>query len=541
MWLPALQAVHFWGRHLVRNISLPHGREAEQWLPALLPLWCVLLFFYGLNAGDLWRTEGLRAIIGAEFLRSGNWIVPTLYGEPLLTKPPGMYAAIALASWPVGEVRPWTARLPSAVAATATVLLFYGLFRRYVGRRAGLVAALVLPVSVVWLDKAGTAEIDMVQVFWVAAAIGCLIRAVEAEEAWGRPRGSGDDLPAAFAWWLGALLCLAGGVLTKWTAPAFFYGMAVPFLWWRGRLRLLWSWRHLTSLAIAVALCLAWAAAAITNVGWETFYRTVSREALQRLSWAHYLSIRPHLATNHQTSVGPVVGAIIHPAVLLVANLPWSLWVWTTLRPSFAARWDDRGRFLLAALHCWTWPNVLFWSLLPDHTVRHSFPLFPGIVGLAVMVLVRQPWRLPMRPREAVIGLVVVWLLVKVIFVEVVMPRRSAERAPREKGAQLAAAVPPGQTLYLFRLKDEGIMFYYGRPVRRLPSPQELPPSSEPLFCILGQSEWQEWPTERAAEVVLPMRDEQGAPIVLVRVAPQPAPRGQPQRDRPAPARAGAR
>ena len=45
-----------------------------------------------------------QAIIAAEFLRSGNWIVPTLYGEPLFTKPPGMYAAIALVSLPVGGV-----------------------------------------------------------------------------------------------------------------------------------------------------------------------------------------------------------------------------------------------------------------------------------------------------------------------------------------------------------------------------------------------------------------------------------------------------
>src|SRR5262245_60602989 len=48
--------------------------------------WCGVLFFYGLGAGPLWKTEGLRAIVAADMLRSGNWIVPTLYGEPLFTK-----------------------------------------------------------------------------------------------------------------------------------------------------------------------------------------------------------------------------------------------------------------------------------------------------------------------------------------------------------------------------------------------------------------------------------------------------------------------
>src|SRR5262245_50961708 len=114
---------------------------------------CGVLFFYGLGQGDLYRTENLRAIIAADFLRSGNWLVPRLYGEPLLTKPPGMYAAIALVSWPLGGVSGPTARLPSALAATATVLLIYWYFARQLGRLGGLVAAAITPASLMWLDK----------------------------------------------------------------------------------------------------------------------------------------------------------------------------------------------------------------------------------------------------------------------------------------------------------------------------------------------------------------------------------------------------
>src|SRR5579885_1280415 len=74
--------------------------------PAVLLLLslCALLFFYELSAGELYRTESLRAIVASEFLRGGNWLLPRLYGEPLLTKPPGHYAAIAAASWFRGEV-----------------------------------------------------------------------------------------------------------------------------------------------------------------------------------------------------------------------------------------------------------------------------------------------------------------------------------------------------------------------------------------------------------------------------------------------------
>ncbi len=166
----------------------PKHFPAGDWLsrPAtallLLLVLCGFLFFYGINRGELYRTESLRAIIAAEFLRSGNWVVPTLYGEPLFTKPPGMYVAIALASWPAGRVSEWTSRLPSAVAATFTVFLFYTFFRRRLGHLAGLVAAVLLPLSFMWLDKATAAEIDMLQVAWVTAALLCFYRALEITE-----------------------------------------------------------------------------------------------------------------------------------------------------------------------------------------------------------------------------------------------------------------------------------------------------------------------------------------------------------------------
>ncbi len=532
--------------------------KTRSWLAvAILLMLCGLLFFYGLTAGELYRTESLRAIIAAEFLRSGNWIVPTLYGEPLFTKPPGMYAAIALASWPSGGVSEWTARLPSALAATATVFVIYWYFSRQLGRRGGLLAAALLPVSFMWLDKATAAEIDMLQVAWVAVAIVCFLRALEtAEDSLAvTPQRAGDVSPLMELksgglrpplamralrqyrfWWFAALACVAGGVLTKWTAPAFFYGTAVPLLWWRGRLRLLFGRPHLMAVALSAGICLAWIGAAVALAGWHPFYDTVSREGLMRLLPSHHY--RPY----------PWREALLHPLKLLAANLPSSAFALLALRPAFGQLWDERGRRLLQALHCWVWPNMLFWSIIPEHAPRHGFPLSPGIAGLAALVwfawltgrlpwpwlapvvarspdraTVRRPWhngvwKLALRPGAALVGLFALWLMVKLAFVHVAVPARNQNRLPRAKGEQLAALIPEGKTLYLFMLKDEGIMFYYGRTVRRLPSPAQLPSSSEPLYCILDKAEWEQWKSLRATELIQRMKDEQGAPIVLVKV-----------------------
>jgi 4-amino-4-deoxy-L-arabinose transferase-like glycosyltransferase len=452
---------------------------------------CAFLFFYGLTAGDLYRTENLRAIIAADFLRSGNWVVPKLYGEPLFTKPPGMYAAIALVSWPFGGVSTWTARLPSALGATAAVFLFYWYFGRQLGRLGGLVAACLLPASVLWLDKVPTAEIDALQVAWVTGAVVFFLRALEAEDD-KVTRWQGDkvtekqtEAPAdrrsrhlvtlspchlvTDFWWLLALLCVAGGFLTKWTAPAFFYGTAVPLLWWRGRLRLLLGRGHLLGAGLAAAVCLGWAALAVGLTGWDAFYDTVSREALQRLSPEHHLEALRELSPSHQPQVYPWVAVLLHPVRTLAANLPWSAVALVTLWPGFARLWDERGRRLLQALHCWAWPNLLFWSVIPEHAQRHSFPLFPAFAGLAALVWLawltgRLCWpAIRVRPAPVLVGLLVLWLVAKVVFVEGLVPARNHGRAPRAKGEQLAALVPAGRTLYVFRLKDEGIMFYYGR------------------------------------------------------------------------------
>ena len=300
------------------------GRSADGRALLLLP-WCGFLFFYGLGAGDLYRTEALRAIVAQEFLNSGNWVVPTLYGEPLLTKPPGMYAAIAAVSRPFGGVSDGSARLPSALAATATVFLFFWYFRRLFGTRGGLVAGFVVPASVMWLDKATAAEIDMLQAFWVAGSVLFFLRALEAEEASAEPR-------AALRWWLAALLCVAGGVLTKWTAPAFFYLTVVPLLWWRGRLRLLWGRNHLLAAALggAPVLRLGGAGGAAGRLGRLRQHR--QPEAMQRLV-PHEI---PLAAPQHHHRPYPWGEVLAHPFVVLASTLPWSLFALVALWPGFA-------------------------------------------------------------------------------------------------------------------------------------------------------------------------------------------------------------
>jgi 4-amino-4-deoxy-L-arabinose transferase-like glycosyltransferase len=464
-----------------------------------------VLFLYGIAAGPLYRTEALRAVIGAEAAR-GHWLYPVLYGEPFLTKPPGHYAAIGLCSLPFGRVTEWSARLPSVIAATAVVFMMYGLFRRTLGERTGVLAAVLVPTSVLWLDKAPSAEIDMTLVGWVTAALVFMHRWAESE---GDPEAH-KLRRVGFA--AGALLCVAGGTLTKWTAPAFFYLTAVPLLAWRRRLGLLFGWRHLLAVAIAAGVCATWAAAVAHQVGWDALVGTIRSEAAYRFN-------PPPKAKGY-----PWGEVVTYPLLVLAAHLPLSAFALRTLRPSAFRDWDDRCRLLLQFLHCWTWPSLLFWALVPNHNVRYALPLSPGLMGLGVMGVIgwfRGREAVSPRPASrlttAVAVFLVCWVVVKVAFVEVVVPQRSAHRDATAAAALLNTHVPAGEVLHVFRLKDEGVTFAYSRPVRRLRDTRDLPPGA---LALLIRPEWEDRAAFGDPELICCMHDQQGDLLFLVKARP---------------------
>src|SRR5262249_58176801 len=144
--------------------------------------------------------------------------------------------------------------------------------------------------------------------------------------------------------------------------------------WWRGRLRLVLGRRHVVSAVVAVGLCVAWIGAAVAQAGWEPFITTVKREAFQRI------------VPNYTPRPYPWGDVVTHPFRVLAAALPCSAVALLALRPGFANLWDERGRRLLQALHCWTWPNLVVWSLMTEHAAPQSFPLLTALARPAALV-----------------------------------------------------------------------------------------------------------------------------------------------------------
>ena len=290
------------------------------------------------------------------------------------------------------------------------------------------------------------------QLAWVTGSLLCLLRAVEAGgfadlqiadcttlRSRRRPHVGGSshsaDLrcceSAEFCPGSGGSppwLCVAGGLFTKWTAPAFFYLTAIPFLAVQGRLSLLWRAPHLVAAALVAALALGWLALAAHTASWPVLIDTIRREALLRLSPAHHP--RPY----------PWDELLTFPLSFLAASLGWSICALFALRrPSPDCGTSARAASCSCARHGWGEPAVLDagprTSPAPPAAgpARPRRPRRPGVDRLADGAAGAGPSRAS-SPGRLLVGLLAAWLLVKLVFVASA-PARHAHGSPGPAGS----------------------------------------------------------------------------------------------------------
>jgi 4-amino-4-deoxy-L-arabinose transferase-like glycosyltransferase len=175
----------------VRAIEAPRegGRAARLRRFAALVLAAALVSFAGVASHALWTPDEPRdAAIGKAMWRSGDLVVPRLNGRPFLEKPPLAWWA-QVASYRLLGASDATARLPSAVFGTLTLLVAAALGRRLGGRRAGWLAAGVLASTIEWAEDMHRAIVDPPLVLTVALSyLGFVLLLGE----------SGAPLPPAF-------------------------------------------------------------------------------------------------------------------------------------------------------------------------------------------------------------------------------------------------------------------------------------------------------------------------------------------------------
>lgn len=131
---------------------------------------CLLVFWPRLGATGFSATEGHRVIPGWEMLQSGEYLVPRMFGQVYLRKPPGMPWAVAGMGAIFGQSE-WSARAVSALAATAMALVALVFGSRWFGRRSGIAAGLATALTPLFWPDARSAEIEALNNLGTMAAV----------------------------------------------------------------------------------------------------------------------------------------------------------------------------------------------------------------------------------------------------------------------------------------------------------------------------------------------------------------------------------
>ena len=334
-------------------------------LPILLVA-CLMLFFPGLGSVPFYtRGEPREALVAREMVTTGEWLVPSRPDGELTRKPPLFYWAAATATTILPTQPELAARLPSAVFATAGVLVTWAVGRAAFGSAVALPAALVLATSLEWIRAGTIARVDMA----LTAGTTLLFAAWLLALARAHPRPDGAVLAMAIT---GATIA----TLAKGPVALALPGLVVATLMAVRR-----DWTLLRRLGVVPVLVVAgflaalWYGAAFAKHGWA-FFDIVAKE-----NWLRFID-------SEDAGTGHAHGALYLPLVGLVGFLPW-----TALLSLVAAPVADRERRneAVAFLVCWTLVILLFFSVADAKRSVYLLPIFPALAMLLGLGVARPP------------------------------------------------------------------------------------------------------------------------------------------------------
>lgn len=144
---------------------------------ALVLLACLPIYWFGLNLRGLSDSEGHRVGPAWELLTigwNGSLLVPHLFEQSYIRKPPGMPWAIAATSAVLGQ-NEWGARAASALAMTLLAIGAALVARRWFGSAAALPAGLAAALWPMMVAPGRTAEIEALNNLAAAVSVWLVI------------------------------------------------------------------------------------------------------------------------------------------------------------------------------------------------------------------------------------------------------------------------------------------------------------------------------------------------------------------------------
>ncbi|OMG74517.1 glycosyltransferase family 39 protein [Burkholderia ubonensis] len=354
---------------------LPLNRTAL----ALLILALAVVWFAPLGLRHLIPSdEGRYAEMAREMFVTGDWITPRYNGYKYFEKPPlqTWLNALTFAWFGIGE---WQARLYTALASFAGVLVVGFTGARLFNPLSGFLAAVVLACSPYWNLMGHFNALDMGLALWMTITLCALLLAQ-------RP---GLRPAAARGWMWVCWASMALAVLSKGLVGLILPGAVLVLYTLIARDWALWKRLYLVSgLVIFFAIVTPWfVLVQQRNPEFFNFFFIVQQ-------FRRYL-------TPEQNRPGPFYYFV---PVLLVGFLPWLSVAWQSLRHALRMPRQPNGFAPMLVLMIWSAFIFLFFSASHSKLISYVLPVAPA---LALMIGAYLPLVSAERFRRHLLGYLV--------------------------------------------------------------------------------------------------------------------------------------
>ncbi len=458
-----------------------------------LLLLCFLLYFWELGQIPFYNyEESKEALVVWEIVNNGGWILPLRNGTEIPLKPPLFHWCGALMALLSGRLNEFAVRSPSAVFATATVLVTFFFGQALWHWRVGLLSALILATSPEWVRWATYARSDMALVFFLTAA--CVTFFHLWQESAVRRR-------TVYLFYLSVgLATLAKGPLGL-IVP----GLVVVFFLGIARELRFFSRMRLTEGAVIVFLVAAsWYLLALWQGGGEFFRHQILDENVFRF------------LDNEQGGPSRDHAFYYYVPALCAGMLPWSLFFPALAHFLYSSRAELSERKLRYPL-VWGLTGLVFFSLASGKRSNYILPLYPAValllgvwwqelvsqfpvvvVWLAILALATAwyDWGLRREQWMYVFAALTVCTSSSLYFTNALFhPLLAWERTykPFMRGVRSTVKNAP---LYFYKdAYDYGAIFYADR---HIPSYKDDLPSlpvdsnaGTPLYLLMWEEDWQ--------------------------------------------------
>jgi len=319
----------------------------------LIIIFLVLLigYFGWLGIIGLRAEEPRRALVSIEMMENGDYVMPHLLGWAYYNKPPLFNWVMIICFKLFGSFSEWVVRLPSVISLFVLAFLNWKIVKQYINKEVALLSSLFFLTSadILFYGSMNAGEIDLFYTFLVYLNITAIFIFLEKEQYLRL---------FALSYFLAGL-----GFMTKGIPSLAFQGLTiVTALIWYKKIRLLFSWKHLTGILIFILVAGGYVYLIYLKGEHTGFIVRQIKEASQRTG------IESDATSN-------LLGIVTTPLEMIKILIPWSLFMIALFMGGIKKNILS-NRFVIFSLLFITVNFPLYW-LTGEFRGRYVYPFIP--------------------------------------------------------------------------------------------------------------------------------------------------------------------